>query len=32
VAGLEGETPIGVLDGVAIAWDALIARLPEREL
>lgn len=28
---LEGETPVGVLPGVAIAWDALIARLPPLE-
>ena len=25
---LKGETPIGVLPGVVIAWDALVARLP----
>jgi Uma2 family endonuclease len=28
---LEGETPVGVLPGVSIAWDALIARLPPLE-
>lgn len=28
---LAGETPVGVLPGVAIAWDALAARLPEPE-
>lgn len=25
---LEGETPVATLAGVAIAWDALVARLP----
>lgn len=28
---LAGETPIGVLPGVAIAWDDLVARLPKPE-
>ena len=28
---LKDETPIGVLPGVAIAWDALIERLPKPE-
>ena len=28
---LKGETPVGVLPGVAIAWDALVARLPRPE-
>ena len=28
---LKGETPIGTLPGVAIAWDALAARLPKPE-
>lgn len=28
---LKGETPIGVLPGVVIAWDALVARLPKPE-
>lgn len=28
---LAGETPIGVLPGVTIAWDALAARLPKPE-
>lgn len=26
---LQGETPVGVLDGVTIAWDALVERLPK---
>ena len=26
---LKGETPIGVLPGVVIAWDALVERLPK---
>jgi len=26
---LEGETPVGVLPGVVIAWDELAARLPK---
>lgn len=28
VQELVGETPVGVLPGVVIAWDALVARLP----
>ena len=28
---LEGETPVGVLDGVTIQWDELAARLPQPE-
>ncbi|MDP2430874.1 MAG: Uma2 family endonuclease [Pseudomonadota bacterium] len=28
---LEGETPVGVLEGVAIQWDELAARLPPPE-
>lgn len=32
VQELTGETPVGVLPGVAIAWDALVARLPPVEL
>ncbi len=28
---LGGSTPVGVLDGVGIAWDALVARLPKVE-
>jgi len=28
---LKDETPIGVLPGVSIAWDALVARLPKPE-
>jgi hypothetical protein len=28
---LKGETPVGVLAGVAVAWDALVARLPAPE-
>jgi len=28
---LEGETPIGVLPGVVIRWDDVVARLPEAE-
>ena len=27
VAELAGETPVGILPGVVIAWDALVARL-----
>ena len=27
VCYLTGETPVGVLPGVVIAWDALVARL-----
>jgi hypothetical protein len=26
---LSGETPVGVLPGVAIAWDDLIRRIPQ---
>jgi len=32
VAYLAGETPVGILPGVAIAWDALVERLPEPDL
>jgi Uma2 family endonuclease len=32
VAYLAGETPVGVLPGVAIAWDALVERLPAPDL
>lgn len=32
VQELTGETPVGVLPGVSIAWDALVARLPPVEL
>lgn len=28
---LKDETPIGVLPGVSIAWDALVERLPKPE-
>ncbi len=28
---LAGETPVGILPGVVIAWDALAARLPKPE-
>lgn len=28
---LAGETPVGALPGVAIAWDELAGRLPEPE-
>lgn len=28
---LKDETPVGVLPGVSIAWDALVARLPKPE-
>ena len=28
---LKDETPIGVLPGVSIAWDALVTRLPKPE-
>ncbi len=28
---LEGETPVGVLEGVVIQWDDLAARLPQPE-
>jgi len=28
---LKDATPIGVLPGVSIAWDALVARLPKQE-
>jgi len=28
VQELKGETPVGVLPGVTIQWDALVARLP----
>lgn len=31
VQELVGETPVGVLPGVVIAWDALVARLPTVE-
>jgi len=31
VQELAGETPVGVLPGVAIAWDELAGRLPEPE-
>jgi Uma2 family endonuclease len=31
VQELAGETPVGVLPGVVIAWDALVARLPPVE-
>ncbi len=31
VQELMGETPVGVLPGVVIAWDALVARLPKPE-
>lgn len=31
VCMLAGETPVGVLPGVAIAWDALVGRLPPPE-
>jgi len=29
---LSGETPVGILPGVAIAWDALVQRLPEPDI
>lgn len=29
---LAGTTPVGVLPGVAIAWDALVARLPKPDV
>ena len=29
VCALSGETPVGVLPGVAIAWDALVNRIPQ---
>jgi hypothetical protein len=32
VAYLVGETPVGILPGVVIAWDALVQRLPEPDL
>ena len=32
VAYLAGETPVGILPGVAIAWDALVERLPAPDL
>lgn len=32
VGYLSGETPVGILPGVAIAWDALVQRLPEPEI
>ena len=28
VGELSGETPVGVLSGVAICWDGLVRRLP----
>ena len=31
VLDLSGETPVGILPGVTIAWDALAQRLPEPE-
>jgi Uma2 family endonuclease len=31
VQELTGETPVGILPGVVIAWDALAARLPKPE-
>jgi Uma2 family endonuclease len=31
IAELAGETPVGILPGVAIAWDALVERLPVPE-
>ncbi len=31
VQELAGETPVGVLPGVVITWDALVARLPKPE-
>ena len=31
VQELAGETPVGILPGVVIAWDALAARLPKPE-
>jgi Uma2 family endonuclease len=31
VCELTGETPVGVLPGVAIAWDDLVGRLPKPE-
>jgi Uma2 family endonuclease len=32
VAYLVGETQVGILPGVVIAWDALVRRLPEPDL
>jgi Uma2 family endonuclease len=32
VGYLAGETPVGILPGVAIAWDVLVERLPEPDL
>jgi Uma2 family endonuclease len=32
VSYLAGETPVGILPGVAIAWDALVERLPAPDL
>lgn len=29
---LPGTTPVGILPGVEIVWDALVARLPPVEL
>jgi hypothetical protein len=29
---LAGETPVGILPGVVIGWDALVQRLPEPDL
>jgi len=29
---LTGETPVGILPGVAITWDALVQRLPEPDI
>lgn len=31
VQELSGKTPVGVLSGVAVAWDELVARLPQPE-
>jgi len=32
VFDLSGETPVGILPGVTIAWDALAQRLPAQEI
>ena len=29
---LTGETPVGILPGVTVAWDALVQRLPEPDI
>ncbi len=31
VCELSGETPVGILPGISIAWDNLVSRLPKPE-